>query len=278
MNGAAPSIIEEEFPGVFVTTSADISPQFREFERFTTACLNAFLGPRVKGYIDELSHRLEEAGARTDLHVMTSNGGVTTAHHLDIGSLVPGSCGIVDAVDAYAEGLQFKAIKVYERGVKNQHFWNFLADNVRAADMVVGDMEAQIAACWIGAERYVDLVKRYGLDTVLAASEYLMNYSETMLRQEIAQLPNGTYYAEGFFDGYLDSPDPAKKDLKIAVTLTIKGSDLYVDFTGSSPQVDDRPINMPFEGTVCVAVCLVVRSIVTNKMTSWQLNSRRIIT
>lgn len=186
---------------------------------------------------------------------------VTTAHHLDIGALVPGSCGIVEAVDAYAEGLQFKAIKVYERGVKNQHFWNFLSDNVRAADMVVGDMEAQIAACRIGAERYVELVKEYGIDMVLAASEYLMNYSETMLRREIEKLPDGTYYAEGYFDGYLDSPDPSKKDLKIAVTLTIKGSDLYIDFTGSSPQIDDRPINMPFEGTVCVAVYLIVRSI-----------------
>ena len=186
---------------------------------------------------------------------------MTTAHHLDIGALVPGSCGIVDAVDAYAEGLQFKAIKVYERGVKNQPIWNILADNVRAADMVVGDMEAQIAACRIGAERYIELVERYGLKALLAASEYIMNYSETMLRAEIAKLPDGTYYAEGFCDGYLDSSDPTKKDLKIAVTLTIKGDDLSVDFTGSSPQIDDRPINMPFEGTVCVAVYLVVRSI-----------------
>ncbi|MEA2263494.1 MAG: N-methylhydantoinase, partial [Acidobacteriaceae bacterium] len=56
---------------------------------------------------------------------------VTTAHHLDIGALVPGSCGIVDAADAYAEGLQFKAIKVYEKGVRNRQVWNFLKDNIR---------------------------------------------------------------------------------------------------------------------------------------------------
>ena len=43
---------------------------------------------------------------------------VTTAHHLDIGALTPGSCGIVDAVDTYAEGLQFKAIKVYDRAAQ----------------------------------------------------------------------------------------------------------------------------------------------------------------
>ncbi len=72
-------LVEEEFPEAFVTTSADVSPQFREFERFTTACLNAFLGPKVRTYIHELSRRLHEAGASTGVHIMTSNGGVTTA-------------------------------------------------------------------------------------------------------------------------------------------------------------------------------------------------------
>ena len=119
---------------------------------------------------------------------------------------MPGSCGIVDAVDAYAEGLQFKAIKVFERGVRNRHFWNFLADNVRASDMVLGDMEAQIAAGRIGADRYRELVAEYGMDTVMAASDDLMDYSEKMLRKEIEKLPDGTYRAEGYFDGFLDSP------------------------------------------------------------------------
>ena len=77
----------------------------------------------------------------------------TTAHHLDIGALTPGSCGIVDAIDAYAEGLQFKAIKVYDRGLRNDAVWQLLRDNIRVSDLVVGDMEAQIAAARIGAER-----------------------------------------------------------------------------------------------------------------------------
>ncbi len=84
---------------------------------------------------------------------------VTTAHHLDIGALVPGSCGIVDAVDAYAEGLQFKAIKVYERGVPNRQFWNFLKDNIRASEMVLGDIEAQISACRTGEQRLLEVVR-----------------------------------------------------------------------------------------------------------------------
>ncbi|WP_066295548.1 hydantoinase B/oxoprolinase family protein [Bacillus sp. FJAT-29937] len=186
---------------------------------------------------------------------------VTTAHHLDIGSSTPGSCGIVDAVDAYAEGLQFKAIKVYEKGVKNRYIWDLLKDNIRAPKLVVGDMEAQIAAAKIGVQRYVEIIEKFGLETVEAASEELMNYSEKMIRDAIKKLPDGEYTAEGNLDGYLDSNDPAKKDLKIRVTVKVSGSDITVDLTGTSPQVSDRPINMPLLGTVDIAIYLTLRSI-----------------
>lgn len=73
----AQEIIEEELPGVFVTTSSSIFPQFREFERFTTAAINAFVGPRVGRYVRNLRGGLKEAGIRADLHIMRSNGGVS---------------------------------------------------------------------------------------------------------------------------------------------------------------------------------------------------------
>jgi N-methylhydantoinase A len=71
-------LIEEEFPVVYVTASAEVSPQFREFERFTTACMNAFLGPRMKGFVDGLSKRIRALGITSDVHIMTSNGGIAT--------------------------------------------------------------------------------------------------------------------------------------------------------------------------------------------------------
>ena len=83
--------------------------------------------------------------------------------------------------------------------------------------LVVGDMEAQVAACRIGAERFVELLERLRLETVEAASEDLMDYSERMLRHEIEKLPDGTYAAEGFIDGFHDDPDPANRDLRIKV-------------------------------------------------------------
>lgn len=185
----------------------------------------------------------------------------TTAHHLDIGALSPGSCGIVDAIDAYAEGLQFKAIKVYDQGRRNDMVWHILRDNLRAADLVVGDMEAQIAASRIGAERLKALIDRYGLATFQAGCAALMDHAERLMRQAIAAVPDGTYTATTYYDGFLDSDDPSKKALPIVATVTIKGDEMLVDLAGTAPQVPDRPINMPFEGTVDIAVWLTVRSI-----------------
>lgn len=74
----AAEILREEMPDVFVTTSSDVAPQFREFERFTTGAMSAFIGPRVRSYITQLQRELSDQGLKGELHVMTSSGGVAT--------------------------------------------------------------------------------------------------------------------------------------------------------------------------------------------------------
>src|SRR4051812_36994018 len=190
----------------------------------------------------------------------------TTAHHLDLGALTPGSCGIVDATDAYAEGLQFNAIKIEDEGRRNDVVWQILRDNCRAPHLVVGDMEAQVAAAKIGAGRFVELIDRFGLQTVRNAAEDLMDYSDRMLRRAIEKLPDGTYEAEGHLDGFVEHPDPRYKNLKIRVALTVEGSEITVDLTGTAPQVD-LPINMPLVGTVDIAIWVTLRSILLDAAT-----------
>lgn len=75
----AKAIVTEEMPEAFVTTSSFIAPQFREFERFTTAALAAFIGPKVREYITRLQKALLDAGIAGELRIMASNGGVATA-------------------------------------------------------------------------------------------------------------------------------------------------------------------------------------------------------
>ena len=72
-------IVEEILPDAFVTTSASIFPQFREYERFTTACINAFVGPKVKKALTDIQASLHSRGINGELRIMRSNGGVVTA-------------------------------------------------------------------------------------------------------------------------------------------------------------------------------------------------------
>jgi N-methylhydantoinase A len=75
----AKAIVQELCPDVFVTCSHEVAPQFREFERFTTTAMNAFIGPLVRDYVDRLSGGLRAAGFRGEVHIMMSNGGVAPA-------------------------------------------------------------------------------------------------------------------------------------------------------------------------------------------------------
>jgi N-methylhydantoinase A/oxoprolinase/acetone carboxylase beta subunit len=74
----AKEIVLEEFPQVFVTTSSSVVPQFREFERFTTTAMNAFIGPKVREYIRQLGDGMSQSGVTADLRIMRSNGGLAT--------------------------------------------------------------------------------------------------------------------------------------------------------------------------------------------------------
>lgn len=74
----AKEIVQSVHPDAFVTTSSEVYPQFREFERFTTTAMNAFIGPKVVDYIGRFKAELHEFGVETDVHVMQSNGGIAT--------------------------------------------------------------------------------------------------------------------------------------------------------------------------------------------------------
>ena len=73
------AIIEEEYPGVFISLSSEVAPQYREYERFSTTALNAFIGPKTSTYIDNLAGKAKAAEVGDDVHLMTSAGGLVTS-------------------------------------------------------------------------------------------------------------------------------------------------------------------------------------------------------
>lgn len=71
-------IIKEEYPEVYISLSSEVLPQFREYERFTTTGLNAYIGPTTASYIKQLQKTLKDSGYTANLHLMQSSGGVAT--------------------------------------------------------------------------------------------------------------------------------------------------------------------------------------------------------
>lgn len=184
----------------------------------------------------------------------------TTGHHLDVGASKPGT-SVIDAVDDWACGVRLRGVRIRIAGVENTDVWQMIRDNVRIPELTIGDLRAQLAAAEIGARRLVELMDEMGCDQVLEAKQWAEDYSEKMLRAEIAALPDGVYRAEGVSDGFPDSDNPAHKNLPMVCTLRVTGDELEVDLTGTSPQLDDMAINMPFQGTVMVVILSVIRSV-----------------
>jgi N-methylhydantoinase A len=75
------AILQEEMPGAFVTASHELSQEYREFERVSTAVANAYVGPRVSAYLGELETHLEEKGFRGDFYAVQSTGGLFPLEH-----------------------------------------------------------------------------------------------------------------------------------------------------------------------------------------------------
>ena len=184
-----------------------------------------------------------------------------TAHHVDIGAATPGL--IIDVPDMFAEGMLMNALKLYESGKRNESVWNYIRDNTRVPGLVMGDLEAQVASAELGVKRFQELLATYGKNTVMQATEQLMDYTERMLRREIAKIPDGEYVAEGFMD---DDGRNRGKTLPIKVTVRVKGDGVEVDLTGSAPQ-SPTAFNVPFEGSTKVACFFAFRALLLDTYT-----------
>jgi len=106
---AAAAAVRAAMPDVYVTTSAEVLPQIKEFERFSTTVVNAYVGPVVSRYLARLAGRLADAGYVGPLFVILSHGGIAPleeARRLAVGTALSGPAGgVAAAVALAAEGM-----------------------------------------------------------------------------------------------------------------------------------------------------------------------------
>ena len=156
----------------------------------------------------------------------------TTAHHTDVGGIVPGS-NAIGARDIYGEGLRLPMLKLQERGVDVEPIREILKLNVRVPIKVLGDLRAQVAACNAAERGYLDIYKRYGVTETEAYFEELHRYAEQVSRAEISEIPDGVYRYEHYIDGIGYEPE----EIVFRVALHVHGDSCTVDWEGTSPQV-----------------------------------------
>lgn len=154
------------------------------------------------------------------------------ANTSDIG----GSLDAKNVRDSYEEGIFFPICKLYHQGEPNELVFDMFRWNVRAPDMVLTDLEAQVAANASGCERVVAFLEEYALPDLEDLSAAIRGRSQEAMRAAIAEMADGEYTNEVFTDG-MGVP------LKIAVKLKVEGNAISVDYAGSSPQIDHGGIN-----------------------------------
>ncbi|MGO1960936.1 MAG: hydantoinase B/oxoprolinase family protein, partial [Yaniella sp.] len=170
---------------------------------------------------------------------------------------------MVDIQDIQSEGTIFRAVKVYEKGVRQESLIRHILNNTRTPTSNEGDFQAMIAACNLASNRYLSLIDRYGLEAVEDAGQSWINYSERMLRQEIAKIPDGVYETDV---GYLDDDGRNYgKKLPIVVKVIVEGDEITYDLTGSSLQVPTA-YNCAFEGTTVSAFTFITRMMFLDEM------------
>ncbi len=188
----------------------------------------------------------QNAGHHPDITVITPffKGGklvgfaASIAHHADVG----GSIDTNRVTDSFEEGLLIPLVQLYREGQLNQTVLDFVAANVRLPTAVIGDIHAQAAANQTGAERCLALLDEYNLPDLKAVAAEIHNRSEHAMRAAIGKLPDGVYRSQVVVDE-LDQP------LQLVCTLEVRGEEVFIDFSGTSPQQPRGGINVTFTFT-----------------------------
>ncbi|MGH7278051.1 MAG: hydantoinase B/oxoprolinase family protein, partial [Candidatus Rokuibacteriota bacterium] len=157
---------------------------------------------------------------------------VNILHHTDVGGQRPGSQGVEGIFDYFQEGLRIPPTKVWQDYQEQEGIVGIIAANTRTPDKVLGDLRAQRGALRVGELRLMQLVERYGRETMFAAMDEIIARTERSMRAAIRAVPPGVYTFEDFLDDWGPGTDP----LRVNVTVTVDGDAMVIDYAGSSPQ------------------------------------------
>lgn len=157
---------------------------------------------------------------------------VNILHHTDVGGQRPGSQGVEGIFDYFQEGLRIPPTKVWKEYQEQEGIVGIIAANTRTPEKVLGDLRAQRSALRVGELRLQELAARYGRQVLADAMDEIILCTETAMRAAISKVPDGVYTFEDFMDDW----GPGTEPLRVAVSVTVAGDSMTIDYEGSSPQ------------------------------------------
>ena len=152
-------------------------------------------------------------------------------HCSDVGGLAPTSIS-ARAYDVRQEGLRIAPQKLVRGGAMVQELLDLMLANSRSPRENLGDINAMLGALSLGESRMQQVASKFGLPVVIQAMTDMLDWTEQVARAEFARIPDGSYS----FTDYLDD-DLAGAPVRLAVTLTVDGSGIVLDYAGTDPQV-----------------------------------------
>ncbi|WP_245841007.1 hydantoinase B/oxoprolinase family protein [Puniceibacterium sediminis] len=171
----------------------------------------------------------------------------SVGHWHDLGGGVPGNYNPA-ATDVFQEAFVLPPVRLAQKGHMNQDIIDILMRNTRLPQSAMGDLNGQLGALDLGVRRMDELLDEYGAATVSAALEALGHRAETLMRAELAALPDGRWEAVD----YLDNDGIKDEALPIAVSLEICGDRMVLDFEGTAPRCAG-PVNIALPTAVATA-------------------------
>lgn len=154
------------------------------------------------------------------------------AHQVDIGGGMPGTYNS-NAIEIFDEGIRMQPVKLYDQGKLRRDLWDMVALNTRAPKTVQGDVGAMVGSTRIGADRLRTIFEEYGREATLGYFEAIMAHAETLMRAELAAMPDGIYVGVEEMNNDVFT----RRAVKIVANVTIAGDAVTVDFTGTDPQM-----------------------------------------
>jgi N-methylhydantoinase B len=176
------------------------------------------------------------------------------AHHADVGGMVPGSMA-GGMSEIYQEGVRIPVVRLYRDDRLQADLLDTLLLNMRVPAERRGDLNAQIAACRLARSRLLELLERYGRETLTNAFAEIVSRTEGRMRDAIAAMPDGSWS----FEDVMDDDGMGTSDVAIRLNVTKTGRRIAFDFTGTDPQTRGN-INVPMNATQS-AVCYAMKAL-----------------